>query len=529
MRLSAGTTLLLAAISVHSSAQPSAGSRQTDLIVFVTVDQLRPDYFERFERQLSGGLGRLYRTGAVFLNGFQDHANTETAPGHASTMSGRFPRSTGIVANSAGVADPQAPLLGERASGVEGHASPYRFRGSTLIDWLRVRNPASRALSVSRKDRGAILPLGRAKQHVYWYAGYGFTTSTYYADTLATWVRQFNARRLPQRYAGQRWEPLLTEQGAYPEPDSVPTESGGRAFTFPHTFPNDSSEAAAALAGTPMMDEVTLALALAGLEALRLGATDGVTDILAVSLSATDAVGHRFGPDSREVHDQIVRLDRYLGAFMDSLLKLRDPTRVVFALTADHGVAPLPNSVSRDGNTGAGFAPIATAVTSFLTPLRERGVGTDAVAYANDMLLIDRPAVSARGINADSLARAFAAAMRAVPGVLRADLVSQLSRQDSVRDYVTRRWLHMLPPDIPAAVVVTLKPYWYSEGVNFATHGSPHDYDARVPIIFWGPTIRAARHLRAVRVVDMAPTLAALVGATPSERLDGRVLREVVP
>jgi hypothetical protein len=160
------------------------------LVVFLTVDQLRPDYFTRFDSQLQGGLARLVRGGAVFLNGYQDHANTETAPGHAATMSGRFPRSTGVVANLAGVGDDQAPLLGDRGPG----ASPYRFRGSTLIDWLRVKHPASRALSVSRKDRGAILPLGRAKQDVYWYSGARFTTSRYYRDTLPTWVNEFNGR-----------------------------------------------------------------------------------------------------------------------------------------------------------------------------------------------------------------------------------------------------------------------------------------------------------------------------------------------
>jgi len=170
-------------------------------VVFFTVDQMRPDYFDRWARQLTGGLGRLSRQGAFFTNAFQDHAITETAPGHSVTMSGRFPRSTGIVRNAAGVEDPQAPLLTSRDPG----ASPFRFRGSALIDWLRIKDPRSRALSISRKDRGAILPLGRAKQNVFWYATSNgqFTTSRYYADTLPDWIRRVNARRVPQRFAGQ--------------------------------------------------------------------------------------------------------------------------------------------------------------------------------------------------------------------------------------------------------------------------------------------------------------------------------------
>src|SRR5688572_12348360 len=197
--------------AVHSAAaQAPAGAqpapRAPHLVVFFTVDQLLPVYFERYGRQLNGGLARLYRNGAVFTNGFQDHAVTETAPGHASTLSGRFPRSTGIVTNALGVGDAQAPIV----EGIRGFgASPYRFRGSVLIDWMRQKDWRSRALSVSRKDRGAILPLGRAKQEVFWYPYDRFATSTYYGDTLPTWVERFNARRVPQSYAGRRWELLL--------------------------------------------------------------------------------------------------------------------------------------------------------------------------------------------------------------------------------------------------------------------------------------------------------------------------------
>lgn len=513
----------LSVFGLAPSLLAQTAARPPQLVVFLTIDQLRPDYFQRFENQLTGGLGKLAREGAVFLNGFQDHANTETAPGHASTMSGRFPRSTGIVANSAGVEDRQAPLVGDRGQG----ASPFRFRGTTLIDWMRIRNPATRALSVSRKDRGAILPLGRAHQEVYWYSGARFTTSTYYRDTLPDWVNQFNARKLPQRFAGARWEPVLAPN-AYPEPDSVATESAGRDFVFPHLFPADSARAAAWVQETPMMDEITLGFALAGVQAMSLGATDGVTDMLAISLSATDAVGHRYGPDSRELHDQIIRVDRYLAAFFDSLFALRDSTRIVVALTADHGVTPVPNAKSRDPNQGTGFVDLTPTLQAFFAPLRARGLGENVVAYSIDMLFMDRETVRASGTDPDALSRAFVNAVRAVPGVMRADLVSELARHDTTRDYVARRWLHMIPPDLPATVAVTLKPYWLWNGIPIATHGSPHDSDARVPIIFWGYGVKPGRHNRVARVVDMAPTLAAILRVAPLERLDGLVLREAV-
>ena len=176
------------------------------LVVQITVDQLRPDYLDRFAPQLTGGLGRLMRNGARFTNAAHDHAATETAPGHATVWSGRHPSHTGIVTNAIGVGDPQSPVLFGRVGG----ASPFRFRGSALFDWIRIDDPASRALSVSRKDRGAILPIGRAKQQAYWYSGDGrFTTSRYYADTLPTWVQRFNARDFLSRYRGKDWTLLL--------------------------------------------------------------------------------------------------------------------------------------------------------------------------------------------------------------------------------------------------------------------------------------------------------------------------------
>src|SRR6266853_6849090 len=209
------------------------------LVVVITVDQLRPDYFTRWKSQLTGGLGQLATEGAFFTDGYQDHADTETAPGHATILSVMWPAHTGIIRNSEGVQDSLAPLLGTTGPG----ASPRRFRGTTLFDWLKAADPTARALSVSRKDRGAILPLGRAKQQVYWYQSGRFTTSRYYADSLPGWVRAFNAQRLPFREAGATWNTLLPAAD-YPEPDSEPYEHAGHDFTFPHRLPTDSAQAA---------------------------------------------------------------------------------------------------------------------------------------------------------------------------------------------------------------------------------------------------------------------------------------------
>src|SRR5438105_4146201 len=242
-RLSSLAPMALLALATATACKRTRETSTPKLVLFITVDAMRPDYLTRFEPQLNGGLGRLYRRGAFFTNAYQDHAITETAPGHSVIMSGRFPVHTGISANTAGVADSTVSLID--AAGVG--ASPFRFRGTTLTDWLIAKDPSTKVLSVSRKDRAAILPVGKSKQAVFWYSPNGtFTTSTYYSANLPEWVKAFNARHLPASYAGRVWQPLLPDS-AYSEPDSVPTEAGGVGCLFPHPEPAAGDSAAKTL------------------------------------------------------------------------------------------------------------------------------------------------------------------------------------------------------------------------------------------------------------------------------------------
>lgn len=509
----------LATCAAPAAAQSTAPAPR--LLVFITVDQLRPDYFTRWPGQLTGGLARLWNGGAVFTDAHHDHAVTETAPGHASVMSGRFPRSTGIVSNEFGVADPRTRLLGVRTPG----ASPHRFRGTVLADWMRTKDPRTRVLSVARKDRGAILPVGRARHTVLWYAPNGtFTTSTWYGTTLPPWVRRFNARRLPHSYAGSRWTPLLPAS-AYPEPDSVPVEAGGVGYTFPHVVPRDVAQATDVLVRFPVMDQLTLGLAMEGLRAMELG-RGPATDVLAISLSTTDAIGHHYGPDSRELHDQVVRLDRALGAFLDSLYAVRDPSTVIVALTADHGVAPYPE-VADPANAAAMHINDAPLRQWLRTTARQWGVDTAAVHGDDGMLRLNRAAFAEAGRDPRAFAREFVAVARTVPGILRADLFPDVAA-DSASDPIARRWSHMIPRDLPYFAVVTQRPgYVWGRG-SYAQHGSPHDIDSRVPIIFYGAPFRPGKYDTFVRTVDIAPTLARVLGVRATQPLDGRVLTQAL-
>jgi len=523
-----GTLAALLSIVPPAMAQPSsradaAGARSPALIVLIVIDQFKADYLTRFGSQLRGGLGRLSRDGAWFTNAYHDHAIAETAPGHATLLSGRFPRSTGIGMNRAGVDDSEFPML----DGATGQgASPRRLRGTTLVDWLRARDAKSKALSVSRKDRGAILPVGLSKQQVYWYSLDGrFTTSSYYTAVLPDWVQRFNARRLPHSYAGRTWKPMLPDS-AYRERDSVEVESEGNQYAFPHTIPGDTARAVQWVIGSPWMDDITFAFALDGLQSLSLGVGPR-TDVLSVSLSSTDAVGHRFGPDSKEMHDQILQVDRALGVFLDSLYRLRNPATVALVLTSDHGVARIPELAADSIRPAPVRASLRPLLDSVLAGLVRRKVNPAAIDVDQQLILINRAEFKRAKVDADSVLRSFAEAARRLPGIGRVDRFADLARADTVADPVARRWLHQLSAQDSVELVVTLKPgsTW---GGNVASHVSPHDYDTHVPIIFYGPQFKPGRYSGFVRTVDIAPTMAAVAGVRPSEKLDGVVLQQAL-
>jgi predicted AlkP superfamily pyrophosphatase or phosphodiesterase len=521
---------LAAVLPAQSPVRVLDSRERPALVVLVTVDQMRPEYLERWHDQMKGGLRRLVDQGAFYRNGFQDHANTETAPGHAATLSGRFPYSTGIASNSAGVNTSAAPLIGSEGTG----ASPFRFRGSTLVDWMTTSDERTRVLSIARKDRGAILPVGRGKHPVYWYAPASgrFVTSTYYTDALPSWVEGFNAEeRVVKRYAGKSWT-LLMPGYEYPEPDESPGELRSQEPLFPHEMPTDAMRANNLVMNFPYMDELTLDFAWRGVRAMNLGAGPQ-TDILAVSLSTLDAIGHRWGPDSREVHDHVLRLDRMLGQFLDSLTALRGADKIVLALTSDHGVAPIPETRSTfDDNRKAmrvmmeAFDP---AMAVLATRTAKAGLPAEAFSFDGDVLTLDRAKVpSGKMALVPGIAVAFAKAAKRVKGVQRTDVIDRLATVDTVTDDIARRLLHMYRPGGETLVAVTLTPYSYRGNAGSATHGSPHDYDARVPIIFWGAPFTPGRRPEKARVVDIAPTLAEVVGVRPLEKLDGVSLKTII-
>jgi predicted AlkP superfamily pyrophosphatase or phosphodiesterase len=282
------------------------------------------------------------------------------------------------------------------------------------------------------------------------------------------------------------------------------------------------------------MDSLTLAFALAGVDAMKLGKGDA-TDLLAISLSTTDAIGHAYGPDSREIHDQLLRLDRYLGWFLDRLFAKVGRDRVLIALTADHGVTPYPEYSQTHGHPEARWVSIDTIIAAVNQQL-DRATSAPAprawLYFDTGVLFVqDNGRLAALGIRADSVLAEVARRIRAVPGVARVDRPDSLAAADTVADPVSRRWRHLIPPDAGIGLVVTLVDWdaWaWSGGVNYASHGQPSDLDAHVPLVFWGKGVRGGTYGARVSTVDIAPTLARLMGLAPLSIPDGRVLTEAI-
>ncbi len=521
--------ILAAALGVApalaTAQQVPAPSERPALVVLIAVDQFRGDYLDRFGSQLTGGLARFHSHAAFFPHAWQDHSNTETAPGHATMLSGREPVHTEIVSNSRGVPDATSPLIDANGPG----ASPRRFNGTTLYDWILARDSGAKVLSVSRKDRGAILPIGRARGDIYWFAGGMFTTSRYYADTLPAWVRDFD-RRIPyDRLAGSAWT-LLLPATEYAELDSVAAENNGADVVFPHVLPS-ADQLPSRLAQYPVMDSLTLAFALDGVRNTGVGrrslhSTDpaAMPDVISISLSTTDAVGHAFGPDSREIHDQVLRVDRWLGQFFDALEREVPASRIIYVLTGDHGVSPMPElAVAKTGRGGRIW--LGDIAASAERSLEDRYHTEFSLEFDNGLMYADVDAMRARGISVDSIARALVVAGTSRRGVRAGFTPTSLASSD---DSAAVRWRRTLYPGLGfIAAFAAESDFIWSAGKSTAEHGTPNALDLSVPISFMGPSVVAGRYERLVRTVDIAPTLAMLIGVVPTEPLDGVALRDI--
>lgn len=546
--LAAGAAL--AAFSVRAATPPAPA-----LVVVITVDQFRGDYLARFrEHFVPGGFNLLLERGANFTNCRYAHAVSKTACGHAVVLTGVHANVHGIVNNAWTdratlqrvncVEDDTVQTIGRpesrggvRLPGAESApgSSPRRLLASTVGDELKLlRGGGAKVIGISSKDRSAILLAGKLADAAYWMDKGTIVSSTHYMRELPAWVRAFNAAGRVESYFGKTWDRLLaaaaydTLQG----PDDMAGEQGdyGMGQTFPRRVTGGADNITPAFyeafEGSPFKSEVLVDFARAVVENENLGRR-GVTDLLCLSFSVNDVVGHNYGPDSHEVMDITLRTDRMLAdflAFLDGRVGLKNCT-IVF--TADHGVAPLPERV-KAANAAMSAGRIDTprllktcedALNAAFGPL---GDGRRWLLVDENWLFFHRDVLREKKL-------ASAAAEKVVrDALLTLEFVeAAYTRTDLDAGEIRGPYAHGVLLSHHSArsgdVYYHMKPFWVDRKTG-SNHGTPYNYDVHVPLVWFGAGVKTGTFSERVGVEDIAPTLAHLLGISAPPMSTGRVL-----
>ncbi len=551
-----------AVLAAFLFSAPAAGAESPRLVLQITVDQLRADLPTRYyERLGEGGFRYLWENGVVFGNAHHAHANTETIVGHATLATGAHPSGHGMIGNiwfdretgftTYNIEDSRYRLLTagadvdedaeidptQRAARSEGR-SPAAILVTTLADELRASNGGqSKVVGVSVKDRGAVSMAGHSGT-AYWFskASGEFVTSTYYMDSYPHWVRDFNETAPASRFANTSWE-LLHSQETYLFGDSDDREweadVAGFGRTFPHSFGDGSSPYFTTwLTLSPAGDELVLEFAREALVGEELG-RDTITDYLSVSFSSTDYVGHVFGPSSLEAEDNILRLDRTLAelfAFVDEQVGL-DNTLIV--LSADHGGPDTPGYLNSLGIPAGYVDPETWEREAALQRIKSRFriKGALIETYDHPYLYFSQEVRSNEKIKQRELENAVVAELMRFPGVALAVSSTALREGGLPDNELYRAVTHNFHPKRSGDIYLVFEPNWFINDfdglVVASTHGSPWNYDTQVPIVFAGHGLQPADVHRKVYTVDVAVTLAALLGIRMPSGAAGKPLVEV--
>jgi len=491
-------------------ASPAPADVRPKLVLALTIDQFRYDYLTRFRSEYTGGLRRLLEHGAVFTQARYRHFPSVTAVGHSTYMSGALPALSGIIGNdwwdrAAGrsvqsITDPAEKMVGGSGEG----ASPRRMLVSTVGDELKAATDGrSKVIGLSLKDRSAILPAGHRADAAYWYdqSTGRFVTSTYYMTALPEWAARFNEGRPADAYRGAKWAG-----------HELPAATAPAYYT--------------AVYGSPFGNELLEALAERAVEAERLGQR-GETDLLTLSFSSNDAVGHHHGPDSPEVREVSVSADRALKKLFDFLETRIGMGRVLVVLTADHGVAPVPSAESSRRLPGGRIAAgtVRQAVQAAL--VQRWGEGEWVVGPSDHSIYLNRKLVAEKKLSLEAVQDAAREAAEALPHVLRAFTLHDLLSGALAGDPLGRPLVDSVNSQRTGDLQVLVEPYWIFDASG-TTHGSIYGYDTHVPVVFMGPGIRPGTYRQSIAVNDVAPTLADILGVETPSGSAGRVLDEIL-
>ena len=521
-RLRSTLIFFLAAIPVVPDVASGAPAPKPKLVLAIVIDQFRYDYLLRFRGDYNSGFTRLLEHGAVFTDAHYLHSTTVTAVGHSTFLTGATPSISGIIANEwydrqakqnvTSVSDPETKLV---AAGARSGSSPRRLLVSTVGDELKMQGGDSKVIGISIKDRSAILPAGHMADAAYWYDNDSNTwvTSTYYRADLPEWARKVNGEERYKQLVNAKWLPFDAKSDS--------------AKPFCTMTKGTDVRYCGSLEATPWGNEMIEEFAERAIDGEKLGHHNS-PDILAVSFSSNDYVGHAVGPDAPEVRDISIRTDRLLGKLFAYADKQVGAGNTLIVLTADHGVAPVPE-VNQARKMPGGRLKGSAVLEKVSTALTNRfGAGKWIVGGSATMPYLNLEMVDKLKLDPAEVERVAAEAAGSVEHIFRVytrhDLLAGRVQQDSISRGVSVGFMATRSGDL----YIIPDPY-YMFDANGTTHGTPFDYDNHVPILFLGAGIKAGSYARSVAVNDIAPTVAAILQVEIPSGSVGHVLNEVVP
>jgi predicted AlkP superfamily pyrophosphatase or phosphodiesterase len=504
----------------------SAYNGHPKLVVIIVIDQFRGDYLERYRDQfVEGGFRLFLDRGASFTDCYYDYANTRTAPGHATLLTGAYSNGHGIIANEwwdphkkhmvTSVDDDSTKLVG--IPGDAKGASPRQLRASTLGDELKLATGGkSRVFGVALKDRAAILPAGWSGDAAYWidHKSGQWVTSTYYRDTLPKWAADFNASNRASKYWDREWR------------DS----DGNVLLSTAHRAGKHGSDAGfyEVVGSTPFANDYEFEFAKELVLYEQLG-TGTNTDLLTISLSANDILGHQVGPDAPEMRAMALALDKELADFFNFLGHQIGLANVWIALSADHGISPVPSVASklRIPAEGLNVDDLKKEMNRTLGSKFAAGKSTDFIrSFDYPLLWLNEDAFSSFKIKEEDAEHAVGEAMKQI-GLRDYFTRFQLAQGAAPDTELGHRYLNSYSPTGGWYVMGVPAPFTVGS-LKGTDHASPFSYDRHVPLAFYGLPFQLGTFRTHAEPVDLATTLASLLGINAPTHAVGRVLTEAL-
>ncbi len=532
--------LLLAILSFSVQAQQTI--QRPKLIVGIVVDQMRWDYLYRFYDRYApnGGFKRMLNQGFACENTLIPYTPTYTGCGHSSIYTGSVPAINGITGNFWWdseqmrsvycTEDKSVNTVGSNSTA--GKQSPRNLLTTTICDELKIAtNFKSKIVGISLKDRGGILPAGHSANAAYWYDNSvgKWITSTYYMNELPTWVNDFNDKKLVDKYYEQGWGLL------YPAASYIQSTSDQKSYeantlggnTFPYDLKKYAGKDYTKISTTPMGNTLTAEFAKASIVAEQLG-KDNITDFLAISFSSPDYIGHSYGPNSIESEDGFLRLDKELGSLLDFLDNKVGKGQYTVFLSADHGVANIPEFMKENKLPG-GRIFMNDVTKEMNTSLNEKYKISNIIMYDdNYQLALNHPALDSAQLDTKKIVSWIVDNLGKNPAIARVFPLDELNKVPlpaTVRTYMNNGYYKKRSGDIQFILKPNFIDAWSNTGT---THGLWNPYDTHIPLLWYGWGIKQGKTNRETYMSDIAPTIAALLRIQAPNGNIGQVITEVI-